>query len=155
MSGHLPGSLHILITLFLVFRRFCLVIFFTLNFPFACLALLSKKVNKLLCNILVTSLPKKSKTKLPKWDENLKKHNQTFRHFWRHPPQTKLLFVFVQYPSNLDIWWKGEEITTRYYPPWEGQPIRQDKVSKHWQYLCCCERCKDPTEFGTYFSAIR
>jgi hypothetical protein len=50
---------------------------------------------------------------------------------------------------------KGEEITTRYYPPWEGQPIRQDKVSKHWQYLCGCERCKDPTEFGTYFSAIR
>ena len=31
------------------------MIFFTLNFGFACLALLSKKVNKLLCNILLNT----------------------------------------------------------------------------------------------------
>ena len=37
------------------FHYFGCVIFFTLNFRFACLALLSKKVNKLLCNILVTT----------------------------------------------------------------------------------------------------
>ena len=50
---------------------------------------------------------------------------------------------------------KGEEITTRYYPPWEGQPVRQTKVSQHWQYACQCDRCRDPTEFDTNFSAIR
>ena len=47
------------------------MILFTLNFRFAHLALLSKKVNKLLRNILVTLLPKTPKTYLPKWDETL------------------------------------------------------------------------------------
>ena len=50
---------------------------------------------------------------------------------------------------------KGEEITTRYSPPWEGQPTRLAKIWKHWQFVCHCERCKDPTEFGTFFSAIK
>ena len=40
--------------------------FFTLNFRFACLALLSKEVNKLLHNILVTSLPKTAKNQVTK-----------------------------------------------------------------------------------------
>ena len=57
------------------FCHFGCVIFFTLNFRFACLALLSKKVNKLLRNISKTSLPKTTKnqlkTKLWKWDEKL------------------------------------------------------------------------------------
>ena len=43
----LPGSLQILVTSFLVFRHFGCVIFFTLNFHFACLALHSKKVTKM------------------------------------------------------------------------------------------------------------
>ena len=50
---------------------------------------------------------------------------------------------------------KGQQITTRYVPPWEGQPVRLDKIWKHWQYICGCDRCKDATEFGTYFSAIQ
>ena len=41
------------------------------------LALLSKKVNKLLRNNLVTSSQKQPKTKLPKWDENLKNKDFT------------------------------------------------------------------------------
>ena len=53
----MPGSSKILVTLFF-FRHFFCMIFFTLNFCFACLLLLSKKVNKLLCNILVTSSSK-------------------------------------------------------------------------------------------------
>jgi len=39
----MPGSLQILVTSFLVFHHFGCVIFFTLNFHLACLALLSKK----------------------------------------------------------------------------------------------------------------
>ena len=50
---------------------------------------------------------------------------------------------------------KGEQITTRYYPPWEGQPKRVDQLWKHWQFVCHCDRCKDPKEYGTFFSAIK
>ena len=50
---------------------------------------------------------------------------------------------------------KGQQITTRYIPPWDGQPVRLNKIWKHWQFVCFCDRCKDPTEFGTYFSGIR
>lgn len=50
---------------------------------------------------------------------------------------------------------KGQQITTRYLPPWEGQPKRVDQLWKHWQFICHCDRCKDPSEFGTYFSAIK
>ena len=50
---------------------------------------------------------------------------------------------------------KGQQITTRYYPPWDGQPTRLGQIWKHWQFICCCDRCKDPTEFGTNFSAIK
>ena len=50
---------------------------------------------------------------------------------------------------------KGQQITTRYLPPWEGQPKRVDQLWKHWQFICHCPRCKDPSEFGTYFSAIK
>lgn len=50
---------------------------------------------------------------------------------------------------------KGQQLTTRYYPPWQGQPIRLAEIFKHWQFICCCDRCKDPTEFGTNYSAIK
>ena len=46
-----------------------LQIFISMCLVFACLALISKKVNKLLCNNLVTWSPKT--TKLQKWDEKL------------------------------------------------------------------------------------
>ena len=28
---------------------------------------------------------------------------------------------------------KGEQITTRYYPPWEGQPKRLHQIWDHWE----------------------
>ena len=61
---------------FVCFCHFGCMIFFTF-FRFACLALLSKKVNNLLHNNLVTSSPKQPKTKLPKWDEKLKRRKIT------------------------------------------------------------------------------
>ena len=37
----------------------------------------------------------------------------------------------------------------------ECQPRRQGKIWQNWKFLCQCDRCRDPTEFGTYFSGIR
>ena len=50
---------------------------------------------------------------------------------------------------------KGEEITTRYFDPWIGQPRRLLSIDKNWNYLCNCARCQDVTDLGTYFSAIK
>ena len=50
---------------------------------------------------------------------------------------------------------KGEEITTRYLGPWEGQPNRQLKIQRNWKFICNCVRCQDPSDLGTYFSAIK
>ena len=50
---------------------------------------------------------------------------------------------------------KGEEITTRYFDPWIGQPRRLLSIEKNWNYLCNCTRCQDVTDLGTYFSAIK
>ena len=50
---------------------------------------------------------------------------------------------------------KGEEITTRYLGPWEGQPARQMKIEKNWKFICDCLRCRDPTDMATYFSAVK
>ena len=76
----MPGSLHIFVTSF--FRRQSyqntknrLRDFHFHVSVFASLALLSKKVNKLLCNILVTRCQKQPKTKLRKWDEKLTRLN--------------------------------------------------------------------------------
>ena len=49
---------------------------------------------------------------------------------------------------------QNEEITTRYVDPWEGQPSRQLKIGQNWNFICNCLRCKDPSDLGTYFSAI-
>ena len=49
---------------------------------------------------------------------------------------------------------ENEEITTRYVGPWEGQPRRQHKIEQNWKFICNCIRCHDPTDLGTYFSAI-
>ena len=50
---------------------------------------------------------------------------------------------------------KDDEITTRYLSPWEGQPNRQLKIEKSWNFICNCLRCKDPSDLATYFSAIK
>ena len=49
---------------------------------------------------------------------------------------------------------KGQEITTRYFDPLVGQPGRQLVIEKSWKFICNCLRCHDPSESGTYFSAI-
>ena len=50
---------------------------------------------------------------------------------------------------------KNEEITTRYFGPWEGQPNRQLRIQRNWRFICNCHRCQDPSDLSTYFSAIK
>jgi len=47
------------------------------------------------------------------------------------------------------------QITTRYLAPWDGQPSRSLTIIKHWKFRCQCGRCMDPTDLGTYFSAVK
>ena len=48
----------------------------------------------------------------------------------------------------------GEEITTRYVGVNIGAPLRADMLKEHWMFVCQCKRCLDPTDCGTYASAI-
>ena len=48
----------------------------------------------------------------------------------------------------------GEEITVRYGGLNLGQPRRAQLLSDHWRFSCRCSRCSDPTEFGTFNSAL-
>ncbi len=73
---------------------------------------------------------------------------------------------------------KGEEISTRYISSTLGnlkfefliskQLIvcgklailignirRRDDIQRYWYFHCTCPRCVDPTELGTYMSAVK
>jgi len=50
---------------------------------------------------------------------------------------------------------EGEEITISYIPPFIGQPRRRMEISNEWYFTCRCPRCVDPTEFGTFVSALK
>lgn len=45
---------------------------------------------------------------------------------------------------------KGEEITTRYLPSMIGNIRRRFKIKNNWNFDCCCARCRDPTELGSF-----
>ena len=70
MTLQVPGSLHIFVTSFFVkatkIPKIGCEIFISMCSVFACLALLSKKVNKLLRNILVPWSPKTTKNQVTK-----------------------------------------------------------------------------------------
>jgi len=50
---------------------------------------------------------------------------------------------------------KGEEITTRYFNPWQGQPFRRQHILTHWGFVCNCHRCQSPSDLDTNFSSIK
>ena len=64
-------------------------------------------------------------------------------------------FSFVMQVRAQKFIKQGEEITTRYLGPWEGQPNRQLKIQGNWKFICNCLRCQDPSDLATYFSAIK
>ena len=49
----------------------------------------------------------------------------------------------------------GEELTIKYLPCTIGNTLRRSKIAANWNFDCCCQRCSDPTEFGTYFDALK
>ncbi|KAI5754648.1 hypothetical protein M8J77_010294 [Diaphorina citri] len=50
---------------------------------------------------------------------------------------------------------KGEKILFNYTGPLQGTECRRDILRKGKYFECKCVRCDDPTELGTYMSAIR
>eukprot|EP00095_Tigriopus_kingsejongensis_P012445 maker-scaffold89_size390429-snap-gene-0.18 protein:Tk12445 transcript:maker-scaffold89_size390429-snap-gene-0.18-mRNA-1 annotation:"protein isoform b-like" len=50
---------------------------------------------------------------------------------------------------------KGQEIFTRYISSTLGNVRRREEIERNWFFRCQCPRCLDPTEFGTFMSAVR
>ena len=51
----------------------------------------------------------------------------------------------------------GEEIVTNYHHyhyQFYGTPYRRADLKSTWSFECLCSRCKDPTEYGSYVSAM-
>ncbi|XP_076045902.1 uncharacterized protein LOC143028136 [Oratosquilla oratoria] len=50
---------------------------------------------------------------------------------------------------------KGEHLSTMYTHILWGTTARRDHLKHNKYFMCQCQRCSDPTELGTYFSALR
>lgn len=50
---------------------------------------------------------------------------------------------------------KGEHITTMYTHALWGTQARREHLKETKYFSCFCRRCKDPTELGTYLSALK
>lgn len=48
---------------------------------------------------------------------------------------------------------EGEELCMRYTSFLESGAIIRSRLKAEWFFDCGCSRCKDPTEFGSYFSS--
>ncbi|XP_023331997.1 protein msta [Eurytemora carolleeae] len=49
----------------------------------------------------------------------------------------------------------GDEITTQYRGPNDGNILRRPDFKKNWLFDCSCVRCQDPTELGTHSSTLK
>lgn len=50
---------------------------------------------------------------------------------------------------------KGEHLSIMYTHMLWGTQMRHDHLMTNKYFVCKCERCKDPTELGTYLSALK
>ncbi|XP_035898928.1 SET domain-containing protein SmydA-8 [Anopheles stephensi] len=50
---------------------------------------------------------------------------------------------------------KGEHLTTTYTHSLWGTQLRRDHLKTNKYFACKCDRCSDPTELGTFLSALR
>ena len=50
---------------------------------------------------------------------------------------------------------KNEEITIHYLSFVHGNIKRKNAMRNNWMFDCTCSRCQDPTEMGSYLSAIK
>ncbi|XP_045477345.1 SET domain-containing protein SmydA-8-like [Harmonia axyridis] len=60
--------------------------------------------------------------------------------------------IIVRASTNIK---KGEKITTMYTHILWGTTARRRNLWQKKYLQCFCDRCKDPTEFGTYFNALK
>jgi len=49
----------------------------------------------------------------------------------------------------------GEELTVQYLSALNGNHRRRQKIREEWYFDCSCRRCSDPTECGSFISAVR
>ena len=49
----------------------------------------------------------------------------------------------------------GQEATISYCPPQPGNITRRERIERLWQFQCCCQRCLDGTELGTFLSGVK
>ena len=107
----MPSSLHIFVSSFFVkttkIPKIGCEIFISMCSVFACLALLSKKVNKLLCNILVTWSPKTTKNQVTKmgWKDHKPRNDQIKRKFCK----TFLTYVEIMFRKCVRAWAQRDE----------------------------------------------
>ena len=50
---------------------------------------------------------------------------------------------------------KNEEITIQYLSFQQGNLRRKNAMRDNWHFDCNCVRCQDPTEMGSYLSALK
>jgi len=58
----------------------------------------------------------------------------------------------VQFQSTAQIK-KGDELTWSYTNVLQHSSTIQQSLKQTWLFQCACPRCRDPTEFGTFFSS--
>ena len=49
---------------------------------------------------------------------------------------------------------QGTEVTNQYVATLKGTALRQTVLMNKWFFQCGCQRCADPTELGSYLSAL-
>ncbi len=65
-------------------------------------------------------------------------------------PKSFEMFVRARRPIR-----KGEEISVQYLSALYGNFKRRRKIRADWHFDCLCKRCSDPTECGSFISAIK
>lgn len=49
---------------------------------------------------------------------------------------------------------QGDEVTIQYLSFMYGQCRRKKDIPSYWFFVCRCARCRDPTDLGSYMSAV-
>lgn len=73
----------------------------------------------------------------------------TFHYFGEDVDQYK---ITVKAACNIK---KGEHITTMYTHALWGTQARREHLKETKYFGCTCKRCADPTELGSYLSAVK
>jgi len=78
--------------------------------------------------------------------------NHSCRANAKHTLYIKNRRIAVQAQTDIK---QGEEIVINYVTFILGTIMRNTKLQKNWYFKCACQRCSDPTEFGSHLSSLR